>query len=389
MSTGRAAGSGEAANGQGDLINRPRLDRFIAARGLDAIIAVAPENTFYLSGVFIRTQVSIRDRVAVVIWPAGDAPTLLVCNIEESLARSEASIADVQSYVEFADDPMAVLARIIRSRSLDRSVLGVESRYLSVEQMSVLSRSLPHASLVPIDKDLDAVRASKTPAEVARIAAAYQLTETAIASAWGRSSAGDTERTVANRMTQTMLDLGADGIRHLTLAVGENTVHPHATPGDRQLRRGDTVLTDVGAYVNGFASDMARMGIVGGADARQSGEYAIYREAYVDLVHSIEPGMRACDAYARCGNRLRQAGYDLGLPHVGHGVSRRGGHEYPMLEPRNQAVLEPGMLLAVEPGFRPRDDQRYHIEDLVLVTEVGAEILTDVASTAEMIAIQG
>jgi Xaa-Pro dipeptidase len=344
MSTRTAAGSGEEVNAPSDLINRPRLDRFISARGLDAIIAIAPENTFYLSGVFIRTQVSIRDRVAVVIWPAGEAPTLLVCNIEESLARSEGSIADLQSYVEFADDPMEILARIIRARSLDRSVLGIESRYLSVEQMSVLSRSLPHASLVPIDKDLDAVRASKTPAEVARIAAAYQLTE---------------------------------------------TVHPHATPGDRKLRRGDTVLTDVGAYLNGFASDMARMGIVGSPDTRQSREYAIYREAYVDLVHSIEPGMRACDAYARCGKQLRQAGYDLGLPHVGHGVSRRGGHEYPMLEPRNQAVLEPGMLLAVEPGFRPRDDQRYHIEDLVLVTEVGAEILTDVASTAEMIAIQG
>lgn len=373
----------------GDLINRPRLDRFLSARGLDAIVAVAPENTFYLSGVFIRTQVSIRDRVAVVIWPAGNAPTLLVCNIEESLARSEGSIADLQTYVEFAEDPMDVVARIVQSRGLDRAVVGIESRYLSVEQMSVLSRNLPQASLVPIDRDLDTVRASKTPAEVARIAAAYRLTETAIASAWARSSAGDTERSVANRMTQTMLDLGADGVRHLTLAVGENTVHPHATPGDRKLRRGDTVLTDVGAYLNGFASDMARMGIVGSADARQSREYATYREAYVDLVHSIEPGMRACDAFARCGDRLRQSGYDLGLPHVGHGVSRRGGHEYPMLEPRNTGVLEPGMLLAVEPGFRPRDDQRYHIEDLVLVTDTGAEILTDVASTAEMIAIQG
>ena len=385
MST--AAVSGETIS-PGDLVNRPRLDRVVADRGLDAIVAVAPENTFYLSGVFIRTQVSIRDRVAIVIWPATGAPTMLVCNIEESLARAEGSIADLRSYVEFAEEPMEVLAGIIQERSLDRGVVGIESRYLSVEQMSILGRCLPHASFVSIDRDLDTVRASKTPAEVARIEAAYQLTETAIASAWERSSAGDTERTVANRMTQTMLDLGADGIRHLTLSVGENTVHPHATPGDRELREGDTVLTDVGVYLRGFASDMARMGIVGVADARQSHEYATYREAYIRLVESIEPGMRACDAYASCRQQLRRAGYDLGLPHVGHGVSRRGGHEYPMLEPRNQAVLEPGMLLAVEPGFRPRDDQRYHIEDLVLVTESGAEILTDVASTAEMVEIR-
>jgi len=358
-------------------------------RGVDAVVAVAPENTFYLAGVFIRTQVSIRDRIAGVIWPSGDAPTMLVCNIEESLARTESSIADIQTYVEFAQDPMEVLARVIRARGLERSVLGIESRYLSVEQMTILTRDLPDASLVSIDRHMDMVRASKTTGEIERIAAAYQLTEAAIATAWGLSSAGDTERVVANRMTQVMLELGADGIRHMTLTAGENTVHPHATPGDRSLRRGDTVLTDVGVYLNGFASDMARMGIVEGPDARQSREYAVYREAYLDLIQHIEPGMRALDAYARCGSRLRRSGYDLGLPHVGHGVSRRGGHEYPMLEPRNEATLEPGMLLAVEPGFRPRDDQRYHIEDLVLVTETGGEILTDVASTAEMITIRG
>jgi Xaa-Pro dipeptidase len=372
----------------GDLINHRRLEGLISARGLDAIVAIAPENTFYLSGVFIRTQVSIRDRVAVVIWPASSAPTLLVCNIEESLARSQGSIADVETYVEFADQPMEILAKLIRSRGLDRSVLGIESRYLSVEQMSILARDLPDASLRPIDGDMDAVRSSKTAAEIANIAAAYELTERAIASAWGRSAAGDTERTVANRMTQTLLDLGSDGIRHLTLAVGENTIHPHGTPGDRRLRPGDTVLTDVGAYLGGFASDMARMGVVGTPNERQAREYSIYREAYVDLVSSIEPGMRACDAYTRCRDRLRKSGYDLALPHVGHGVSRRGGHEYPMLEPRNAAVLEPGMLLAVEPGFRPRVDQRYHIEDLVLVTDGGAEVLTDVGSTSQMITIQ-
>jgi hypothetical protein len=86
-----------------------------------------------------------------------------------------------------------------------------------------------------------------------------------------------------------LLDHGADSLRHITLTAGENTVHAHPRPSDRQLREGDILLTDFGGNFFGFSSDMARVGIVGKASQRTLDEYARYREVYVKLLRSIRP----------------------------------------------------------------------------------------------------
>jgi Xaa-Pro dipeptidase len=367
------------------MINHARLAGLLENLDLAAVVAVSPENTHYLSSVFIRTQVSIRDRIACVIWPRSAPPTFLVCDIEESLARAEGTIEDVRTYVEFAQSPVGRLVEIVRDRGLSDRRLGVETRYLSVEQMADLRAALPQAEFVPLDDELAQVRAVKTAAEAARITAAYLATERIIREAWSRCGEGDTERTVANRMIETALARGAEGVRHLTLSSGENTVHPHMTPGHRVLAAGDTFLTDVGFFFDGFASDMARTGTVGRPSDEQRREYDAYRAAYVRLLQRIEPGMRASEVYRSCRDDLARAGYPLALPHVGHGLSRRGGHEAPILHPYNEMPLEPGMLLAIEPGFRPRPDRRYHLEDLVMVTASGAQVLTDWESTEAML----
>lgn len=369
------------------LINVERLGRLIDELDLAAVVAVSPENTYYLSSVFIRTQVTIRDRIAVVVWPREAEPSFLVCNIEESLARKEGSIDDIRTYVEFAESPIRSLAGLIQERGLAGERLGVEMRYISAQQMEQLVELLPDSQLVSIDEAMDQVRAVKTPAEIERIVAAYRLTEEGIRRAWSAPSEGVSERLVANRMGQAFFELGSEGLRHMTLSSGENTVHPHMSPGERRLGPGDTVLTDVGAYWDGFASDMARMGIVGAPTEQQRREYSIYREAYVRLLHAVRPGIQAAELYRQVLAEMRDAGYDLALPHVGHGVSRRGGHEFPMLQPRNEALLEPGMVLAIEPGFKPRPNQRYHLEDLVVVTHNGAEIITDWRSTESLFAM--
>lgn len=367
------------------LINRTRLDQKLADAGVDVVVAAAPENTYYLSGVFIRTQVSIRDRMAIVIWPLGDTPTFVVCNIEESLARHDGQIADVRTYVEYAQSPIAKAIEVLRERRLDRKRLGVELGYLPARAFAELQSALPNAPISGVDEVLESVRAVKTPEETRRIVEAFKRTEVAINDAWTASRLGDSEKTIADRMLFAMLDKGANGLRHMTLASGENTIFIHATPGARTLRAGDTVLTDVGAHFYGFSSDMARMGIVGTPTAERKAEYDRYREIYVKVLHFIRPGVRAADVYAFTRAEYERAGFPMTMPHVGHSLTRMGGHENPMLHPGNEQMLEPGMLLAVEPGYTPRADQRYHIEDLVEVTSNGAKIHTNWQSTERMI----
>lgn len=368
-------------------INHARLSRQMSERQLDAIVSAAPENTYYLSGVFIRTQVSIRDRLAIVVWPHDAPPTFVVCNIEETVARHKGTIADVRTYVEFAESPIAGLVRVLLERGLESSRLGYETRFLTQHYFEELRTALPKATFVPVDDLLDSVRSVKTAVEIDGIVSAFHRTEDAIRAAWGHSAEGDTEKDIADRMLNAILERGADSQRHMTLASGPNTVYAHFAPGDRQLRSGDTVLTDFGGHYYGYSSDMARMGIVGKPSRQQLDEYRRYQEIYVRLLHYIKPGITAANVYAYCRQEFEAAGMTLSSPHVGHSLTRMGGHEDPILHPRCDRVLEPGMLLAVEPSYRPRPDQRYHVEDLVRITASGAEILTDWRSTEQMIEI--
>jgi Xaa-Pro dipeptidase len=371
-----------------DLINLSRLEEKLVGAGVDVVVAAAPENTYYLAGVFIRTQVSIRERMAVVVWPLSGEPTFVVCNIEESLARHNGTIKDVRTYVEYAETPIAKVLEVLRERKLEGKRIGVELGFLPARAFSELQHALPNAILVPIDEHLEAVRAVKTTGELDRIVTAFRRTEAAINEAWAESGTGDREKDIADRMLFAMLRHGASGLRHMTLTSGENTVHVHATPGDRTLRPGETILTDTGAHFSGFSSDMARMGIVGKPSPQRKAEYDRYREIYVKVLHFMRPGIRAKDVYAFTKSEYERAGFPMTMPHVGHSLTRMGGHENPMLHPRNDQLIEPGMLFAVEPGYTPRPDQRYHIEDLVLITETGNEILTDWQSTEEMIELR-
>jgi Xaa-Pro dipeptidase len=372
-----------------EYVNVPRLQRMMAKTGIDAVIAVSPENTYYLSGVFIRTQISVRDRLAFVVWPAGADPTYIVCNIEESLARAGSPIKDIRTYVEFGDSPVAALAEVLAERGLADKRLGVETRFFTQAYYEDLGRLAPRAKLVAVDHDLELVRAVKTPAEIERIVDAYRKTEDVINEAWAASHVGDTEKIVARRMLLGLLDHGADSLRHITLTAGENTVHAHPRPSDRALGHGDLLLTDFGGNFFGFSSDMARMGIVGRPGQREFDEYARHREIYVRLIHCLRPGMTAAEVFNFCKAEYEKAGHPMTSPHIGHGVSRFAGHENPILHPRNDQVLEPDMLFAVEPSFKPAPDRRYHVEDLVRITERGSEILTNWQSTERMITIRG
>lgn len=368
------------------LINADRLGRELDEAHLDAVVAVSPENTYYLSGAYIRTQVSIRDRLALVVWPRSGEPTLIVCNIEESLVGRESWIKDVRTYVEFAQSPINLLAAVLKERGLEGGRIGIERRFLTVEYHDELIEGF-RAEFQPADQLLERVRAIKTPGEVERIKHAFIETEAAIRAAWSETRAGDSEKQIAERMAAEITRRGADAVRHITLASGENTIHAHRRPSDRKLEPGDLLLTDFGGNWGGFCSDMARMGVCGEPAAEAAVEFAKYRAAYVDTLQFLQPGVSAADVFNHCAEAFRRLGIELTSPHIGHSLSRGGGHENPILHPFNQQPLEEGMLIALEPTFRSNDVRRYHLEDLILITRGGREIMTDWKSTAEMIRI--
>ena len=208
------------------LINIERLSRAIADLDVACLLAISPENTHYLSSVFIRTQVSIRDRIAAVVWPStAIRPSSSVTSRRAWRApRVRSRMCEPTSSLR--THPLRRLADIVRERGLARQRLGVETKYLSVRQMEQLREELPGAEFVPIDEAMARVRAMKTPGEIDLLSTAYLRTEEAIRRAWAQPSEGCTEREIANRMGQALFELGSEGVRHMTLSSGPNTVHP-------------------------------------------------------------------------------------------------------------------------------------------------------------------
>lgn len=357
------------------MVNHDEVRRALDDSRLDALIAVSPENTFYFSGVFIRTQVSIRERLALVVIPRQGEETFIVCNIEESLARSQGWLPDVRTYVEFAQSPLEVLAEVLQQRGLVDGRLGVEERYLSLAYYRELQQRLPRAALVAADHLFTGIRNIKTQAQVELFTSAFQRTEQAVWKAWSASKPGESEKTVAERMVQEMVRAGADGPRHMTLAAGENTIHPHARPSDRPLRPGDLVLTDCGAIFGGYCSDIARMGAVGQPTREQARAYAALYDAQRETIAMMKPGVTFAQAFTACKEAFTRRGYVLHNPHVGHNLSLLGGHEHPLLHPFAQEPMHPGMLICVEPSLDIDAHTRMHLEDLVLITEGDPKIL--------------
>ena len=188
---------------------------------------------------------------------------------------------------------------------------------------------------------------------------------------------GVREREIAIELEYRMQRNGAEQVSFETIvAAGANTALPHATPGDRRIADGDCVMIDYGAVWGGYHSDETCTWFVGRADARQREVYGLVREAHDRAIGAIRAGV-ACGEIDRIARScLAEAGLDGHFSHgTGHGVGL-DVHEAPRLAAGRQEILRAGMVVTVEPGVYLPGVWGIRIEDTVLVTEEGCEILT-------------
>jgi Xaa-Pro aminopeptidase len=368
------------------LMNVAEFQRTLGESGFDAVVATSQPNVFYTSGAYIMTQVRIPDRLAMTVLPASGDDALLVCNIEESLARQESWIHDVRSYVEFAESPMHLLAEVLKEKGLAQGHIGIEGRRLGAAYYQELSDALPEATLGMCDWLFYHVRSIKTKGEIQRFAEAGRATERAIADAFRQAKVGDTERDLLRAIRENAGLYGATGIVFGILAVGDQSHEAHPPARERPIERGDLVRVDFGASWDGYASDIARMAVVGEASRVQAETYKKVRGVQRGTIEFMKPGVRACDVYNCVVEGYAKVGIEYPGPHCGHGFGFET-HETPMLQPYNEEELLPNMLLCIEPVHFNEELGGYQLEDLVLITETGSEILTNQEDTEELFVI--
>jgi Xaa-Pro aminopeptidase len=231
--------------------------------------------------------------------------------------------------------------------------------------------------LVPRRGVVESLRVAKDPEELDAIRRATEVTNEAYERLVEEQFAGRTEKELVWRMTQLFHECGADDVAFpVDIAAGPTAASPHAEPGERVVQEGDLVLVDAGARLDGYCSDCTRTFAVGQVSDALRDVYELVRQAQEVGVDAVRGGAsgRDVDAAARAG--ITDAGYGENFGHgLGHGVGLLV-HEAPALRPKSEDVLAAGNVVTVEPGIYLSGVAGIRIEDLVVVTENGCDVLT-------------
>jgi Xaa-Pro aminopeptidase len=226
---------------------------------------------------------------------------------------------------------------------------------------------------------VESLRSVKEPEELDLIRQATEVTNKAYELLVEEQFSGRTEKELAWRMEELFHDCGADGIAFpVDIAAGPTAASPHAVSGERVVEEGDLVLVDAGAVVDGYCSDCTRTYAVGDVSDSLRQVYELVREAQQAGLDAVRPGVSGRDADAAARAVIADAGYGENFGHgLGHGLGLLV-HEAPALRPESDEVLAAGHVVTVEPGIYLSGVAGVRIEDLVVVTDDGAEVLTSI-----------
>ncbi|HEY3940142.1 MAG TPA: Xaa-Pro peptidase family protein [Bryobacteraceae bacterium] len=255
--------------------------------------------------------------------------------------------------------------------------LGFERNRISFEEYAQLKESLPSVRLKPMAGVVETLRMVKSPAEISTIRASVQLNSAALKLALRYFKATMTEADLAAEIEYRMRLLGADGPAFATIvASGERSALPHAHPSDRPIQGNQLLLVDMGANVAGYASDMTRTHAVGRLDAKIRRMYRAVLESQLAAVDAVKAGVSCASVDRAARDVLRAYGLDKLFVHsTGHGLGLEI-HERPRVGRKEMTKLEAGMAITIEPGVYQEGTGGIRIEDTVVVTAHGCDILT-------------
>jgi len=346
---------------------RARLDEL----GLDALIVSRNEDQRYLTGFsghadYDSVMLISKDDARVVTdfryWQAAEmrAPSFGLMKLE----RGKYEIGDA-----IHDFALANQARVI----------GFEAQHVNVHRFKQWQKGArqAHAKLKATEDIVKRLRAVKDADEIEQIRRAVQLTDEAFAHFVQRVRPGMTEKQGAWLIESFFREHGAEGNAFDPIvASGPNAALPHAEPTDRPIQEGEPLTIDIGARLDGYNADMTRTIILGHTTDKFNEIYGIVLKAQKAVEKRARVGMKGKQVDAIARRIIEKAGYGENFGHgLGHGVGRVV-HEFPRAGKLFKDVIEPGMVLTVEPGIYIPGWGGVRIEDLIVFYEDGVEILT-------------
>ena len=266
-------------------------------------------------------------------------------------------------------------ARPFRSGRAKLLKMGYESSVTHARFMQ-LEKAFPGATFTDVDANVKELRAVKTADELAKLRAAEALNDAIWSEAQKKFKPGMTEREMARVIQHLMIERGDGEAFETIVCVGKNAAECHHVPDDTVWNGREPVLVDMGVKLDGYCSDMTRNMVPARPSKLYKKVYGLVLEANRRAIAAARPGMTAgaLDKVAR--DFLTQEGFGKAFGHsLGHGVGIEI-HEAPWAAKKQKMVLKPGMSVTIEPGVYLEDNLGVRIEDLVLITETGCEVIS-------------
>ena len=336
----------------------------LAGRKLDGLLVSFGPNLRYLSG-FTGSN-------GLLLMTPGKA--ILLTDPRYTLQAAQESTCQVR----IAKGPLVEeVVDAIAKLGLKR--VGYDPALMSCDAYQSLEAKLPvKTSLVAVRGWIEELRMVKSPLEIERIRRSVHTNSRAFEQAVRRVRPGMKEQDLAAELEYRMRRLGAEKPAFETIvAGGARSALPHAQPTAAPFRTGELIVVDMGAIEEGYCSDMTRMLFLGSPNAKVKRTYKAVLEAQLAGIDAVRAGARTAAVDAAARKVLKGYGLDRAFIHsTGHGLGLEI-HEPPRLGKRDKGRLKAGMAITIEPGVYIEGFGGIRIEDTVVVTETGCEILTE------------
>ena len=349
-----------------------RLRSRLVEQELDALLVTNLTNVRYLTGFTGSAGVVVVTPERVLLTTDGRYRT----QSAEQLAAVGVD-QQVELVVAGGDEQHAAITSLLEGAGR----IGLEAGDVTWAQATAWGERLER-ELVATSGVVEALREVKDAGELDRMRHAARIADEALAEVVHLLAETDrspiTEEAFALALDGAIRRLGAESTSFETIvASGENSAKPHHHPGSRVIGVGEPVVLDFGATFEGYRSDMTRTLVVGGEPTGELAEiYDVVSRAQAAGARSVRPGAICSEIDAVCRDLITEAGYGERFEHsTGHGVGL-DIHEAPWVAARGEAILEPGVVVTVEPGVYVAGVGGVRIEDTLVVTADGAEPLT-------------
>jgi Xaa-Pro aminopeptidase len=346
----------------------------LADSGRQAFISLAPPVNQYLCG--------FRGTTSAIVLTANEAQFLCDFRYIEQAGEQVSGMAIEEMKGSL---PMRVGERL--------TALGVHSAafdpaYMTVAELQALQSGFS-GELRPVADVVSPLRSVKDPGEIEKVRAAQQFAEGVLSDLLEELTPGLAERELAARFEYEFKRRGASGASFDTIVLfGARSSLPHGQPSGAVLAVGDTVLLDFGCRLDGYCSDLTRTYAFGRMPGSWFEEvYGLTLAAQRKALEAVRPGLRGREIDAVARTVIESGGHGRRFGHgLGHGVGIEI-HEPPRLNSESETVLEPGMIVTIEPGIYLPGLGGVRIEDLVVVTETGCENLTSAPKELRVLGI--